>query len=360
MNDQGRPRGLGRGLSALLGEPVRTEPPKAPAPAQVKPDRPAPSWLTDPNPPGPAASTPAADAPRNIVELPIASAPAPESAAPIATPVAIPGASSGEGGPRALSIELVQRNPAQPRKYFDETELTELSNSIRTHGVLQPILVRPIANGRYEIVAGERRWRAAQRAGLHSIPVVVRELDEVEVLEIAIVENVQRTDLNPIEEAQGFQALMDRFGRTQQDIADVVGKSRPHIANMLGLLALPEEIQTMVRDGRLSAGHARAIKTAPDPIGLARRVIAEGLNVREIERLAQQVKDEALGPRLSVSGPRASAEKDADTRAMEQSLASALGLSVSINDKNGAGEVRISYKSLEQLDDIARRLRGGG
>src|SRR5262249_36583528 len=156
-----------------------------------------------------------------------------------------------------------------------ENELSELSDSIKTHGVLQPILVRPIAGGRYEIVAGERRWRAAQRAGLHSIPAVVRELNEVEVLEIAIVENVQRTDLNPIEEAQGFQALIDRFGRTQQDIADAVGKSRPHIANMLRLLALPEELQEMVRDGRLTAGHARAILTAPDPRALAARAISE-------------------------------------------------------------------------------------
>ncbi|MEJ0058210.1 MAG: ParB/RepB/Spo0J family partition protein [Terricaulis sp.] len=189
--------------------------------------------------------------------------------------------------------------------------------------MLQPILVRPIAGGRYEIVAGERRWRAAQRAGLHSIPAIVRELDEVEVLEIAIVENVQRTDLNPIEEAQGFQALMDRFGRTQQDIADAVGKSRPHIANMLRLLALPDDMQEMVRDGRLTAGHARAILTAPDPRALAMRAIADGLNVREVERLAQQAKDERHGPRHTPAP--VIDNKDADTLALQRSLSEALG-----------------------------------
>jgi ParB family chromosome partitioning protein len=216
--------------------------------------------------------------------------------------------------------------------------------------------VRPIAGGKYEIVAGERRWRAAQRAGLHTIPAVVRELNELEVLEIAIVENVQRMDLNPIEEAQGFQALIDRFGRTQQEIADSVGKSRPHIANMLRLLALPEDLQEMVRDGRLSSGHARAILTAPDPRGLAQRAISEGLNVREIERLAQVAKDEKHGPRVTSAAADA---KSADTRALEQSLSTALGLEVSINDKNGAGDVKVAYKTLEQLDEVIRRLRGG-
>ncbi|MBN8607142.1 MAG: ParB/RepB/Spo0J family partition protein [Caulobacterales bacterium] len=360
-----RPRGLGRGLSALLGEPVRTEPPAAqPTPANA--------WAQ------PQAEPPRApvEPPRNVFELPIANSnpapqpapapsifaapepPTPTPAAPVVTQAAPTQAAAGEGGPRSISIDLVQRNPQQPRKHFDEADLSELSNSIKTHGVLQPILVRPIADGRYEIVAGERRWRAAQRAGLHTIPAVVRELNEVEVVEIAIVENVQRTDLNPIEEAQGFQALIDRFGRTQQEIADAVGKSRPHIANMLRLLALPDDLQEMVRDGRLSSGHARAILTAPDPRGLAQRAISEGLNVREIERLAQQAKDEKHGPRASAASP-AIAEKSADTRALEQSLSNALGLEVTITDKNGAGELKISYKTLEQLDDVMRRLRGG-
>ena len=348
-----RPRGLGRGLSALLGEPVKTE---APKPANNVFGQP------QPQPEPPRAPI---EPPRNVFELPITqAAPAPANE-PVAPPVAAAPAASAPtqaaadaAGPRSIPIDLVQRNPQQPRKHFDEAELNDLSSSIKTHGILQPILVRPIADGKYEIVAGERRWRAAQKAGLHSIPAVIRELNEVEVLEIAIVENVQRMDLNPIEEAQGFQALIDRFGRTQQEIADAVGKSRPHIANMLRLLQLPDDLQEMVRDGRLSSGHARAILTAPDPRGLAQRAIQEGLNVRDIERLAQQAKDEKHGPRVTPGGSSAEA-KNADTRALEQSLSNALGLDVTINDKAGAGEVKISYKTLDQLDDVIRRLRGG-
>ncbi|MDZ4689926.1 ParB/RepB/Spo0J family partition protein [Terricaulis sp.] len=355
MSEIARPRGLGRGLSALLGEPVRTDAPR-PAFGQAQPER-API-----------------EPPRNVFELPITNAQQPQAVAPepvapvvsepVAPPVAVapvteataPTQVGSDVGPRSIPIDLVQRNPQQPRKHFDEADLSELASSIKTHGVLQPILVRPIADGRFEIVAGERRWRAAQRAGLHTIPAVIRELNEVEVLEIAIVENVQRADLNPIEEAQGFQALIDRFGRTQEEIADAVGKSRPHIANMLRLLKLPEDLQEMVRDGRLSSGHARAILTSPDPRGLAQKAISEGLNVREVERLAQVAKDEKHGPRASVVAAEA---KNADTRALEQSISNALGLEVTISDKNGAGEVKIAYKSLEQLDDVIRRLRGG-
>jgi ParB family transcriptional regulator, chromosome partitioning protein len=353
-----RPRGLGRGLSALLGEPVRTEPPK---PANTSWPQPA------PQPPAPQAEAPRPAPPpiepaRNVFELPVTNvqqqspAPQPQQPHPAPAPQAAPPQAAAESGPRSIPIDLVQRNPQQPRKHFDESELTELAGSIKTHGVLQPILVRPIADGRYEIVAGERRWRAAQRAGLHAIPAVIRDLNEVEVLEIAIVENVQRTDLNPLEEAQGFQALIERFGRTQQDIADAVGKSRPHIANMLRLLQLPDDIQEMVRDGRLSSGHARAILTAPDPRGLAQKAISEGLNVREVERLAQIAKDEKHGPRASVVAAEA---KSADTRALEQSLSNALGLDVTIVEKGEAGEVKIAFKSLAQLDEVIRRLRGG-
>lgn len=347
MSDFARPRGLGRGLSALLGEPVKTDmgAAKQPTPAN------APAWEAQASAEPPKPIEP----PRNVFELPITNnAPQPPAAAPVAA-AAPATAASNEAGPRSIPIDLVGRNPQQPRKHFDESDLSDLSNSIRTHGVLQPILVRPIAGGKFEIVAGERRWRAAQRAGLHAIPAVVRDLNEVEVLEIAIVENVQRTDLNPIEEAQGFQALIDRFGRTQQDIAEAVGKSRPHIANMLRLLALPDDLQEMVRDGRLSSGHARAILTAPDPRGLAQRVLTEGLNVREVERLAQQAKDEKHGPRVTPG----SDSKSADTRALEQSLSNALGLDVTITDKNGQGDIKVSYKTLEQLDDLVRRLRGG-
>ncbi|HRP11733.1 MAG TPA: ParB/RepB/Spo0J family partition protein, partial [Terricaulis sp.] len=339
------------------GEPVRTEPPK-PAPAWPQPQAAPPA-------PAPQAEAPRAapapiEPPRNVFELPVANVQQPPAApvqpaapAPQAAPQQ---AAAADAGPRALPIDLVQRNPSQPRKHFDESDLTELAGSIKTHGVLQPILVRPIPDGKYEIVAGERRWRAAQRAGLHSIPAVIRDLNEVEVLEIAIVENVQRTDLNPIEEAQGFQALIDRFGRTQEEIAEAVGKSRPHIANMLRLLKLPDDIQEMVRDGRLSSGHARAILTAPDSHGLAMKAINEGLSVREVERLAQIAKDEKHGPRASVLAAEA---KSADTRALEQSLSNALGLDVTIAEKGQAGEVKISYKSLAQLDEVIRRLRGG-
>jgi len=352
MSDFGKPRGLGRGLSALLGEPVSTRPLEQPAAPPPQPQS-QPAWIPPVAPVTPAAPT------ANVVELKRAQPPAAAPAAP-EPPAITPPAMAGQGsadknvGPRALAIDLIQRNPNQPRRHFGEQELTELSGSIKAHGVLQPILVRPIADGRYEIVAGERRWRAAQRAGLHAIPAVIRELDELEVLEIAIVENVQRTDLNPLEEAQGFQALIERFGRTQQDIADAVGKSRPHIANMLRLLALPEDLQDMVRDGRLTAGHARALLTAPDPRGLAKKTIELGLNVREVEKLAAAAKDARDGVRVSAGA----AEKDADTRALETKLSEVLGLAVIITDKNGAGELRIAYRTLEQLDDIARRLSG--
>lgn len=349
-------RGLGRGLSALLGEPVRTETPPANAP----------TFNTQPQQPAPQPRAPI-EPPRNVFELPVTNAqpqpaaPTPPAAAqpPAMQPAAAaakPPSAASDAGHRSVPIDLVQRNPSQPRKHFDESELNDLSSSIRAHGVLQPILVRPIPGGKFEIVAGERRWRAAQRAGLHAIPAVVRDLNEVEVLEIAIVENVQRMDLNPIEEAQGFQALIDRFGRTQEEIAEAVGKSRPHIANMLRLLKLPDDLQEMVRDGRLSSGHARAILTAPDPRGLAQRAISEGLNVREVERIAQQAKDEKHGPR---AGTASAETKSADTRALEQSLSNALGLEVSITDRNGQGEVKVSYKTLEQLDEVIRRLRGG-
>jgi ParB family chromosome partitioning protein len=339
-------------LSALLGEPVKadfgTKPPETPSatPPAAKSNPAGPNVFELPVTPTPAPPTQQAPQPQ---QQPTAQSPV-QTAAPKS-------ATAGEGGPRQIPIDLVQRNPGQPRKHFDEAELTDLANSIRAHGVQQPILVRPIEGGRYEIVAGERRWRAAQRAGLHAIPAVARDLDELEVLEIAIIENVQRADLNPIEEAQGFQALIDRFGRTQQEIADSVGKSRPHIANMLRLLSLPDDLQEMVRDGRLSSGHARAILTAPDPRGLAQKAISEGLNVREIERLAQIAKDEKHGPR--VTSASAGDGKSADTRALEQSLSNALGLEVTIAERGTAGELKVSYKTLEQLDDVIRRLRGG-
>lgn len=260
------------------------------------------------------------------------------------------------GGAIEAPIELIRRNPDQPRKSFGEAELEELAASIRAKGVIQPLLLRPApgAAGEYQIVAGERRWRAAQRAGLRTVPAVVREFDDQEVLEIAIVENVQRSDLNAIEEALGYKALVDRFGHTQEAVAEVVGKSRSHVANALRLLALPEEVQGHVLEGRLSAGHVRAIAAASDPAGLARQVIDKGLNVRDAEALARKASDRVSRP----GGGRgaASAFKDADTEVLESDLEALIGMRVQIVDKGGAGEVRISYASLEQLDDLCRRL----
>jgi ParB family chromosome partitioning protein len=265
-------------------------------------------------------------------------APAPDGAAR-------PGASE-------IPIELVRPNPHQPRRRFDEAELEELATSIRGKGVLQPILVRaaPDAPGAYQIVAGERRWRAAQLAGVRAIPALVREFTDAEVLEIAIVENVQRTDLSPIEEAEGYRSLIERFGRTQGDVADTVGKSRVHVTNALRLLQLPPSVQEMVRDGRLTAGHARAIGGKPYPETLARQVIDRQLNVRQAEALAR-------GGASSRSQPRArSARKDPDTLSLETDLSEALGMPVEILDTGGAGEIRVRYSTLEQLDDVCRRL----
>ena len=270
---------------------------------------------------------------------------------------------SGEGptpttGVAELPIEFLQRNPDQPRRDFSEVDIEELAASVREKGVLQPILVRPMPGqpGQYQIVAGERRWRAAQKAALRQVPVVIRELDDLEALEIAIIENVQRADLNAIEEALGYKALMERFGRTQDAVAQNVGKSRSHVANALRLLGLPEAVQLELRAGRLSAGHARALAAAPDPAGLAREVIERGLNVRETEALARKAQGGGDQPRGSGGGRSAPAGKDADTRALEEDLAEVLGLTVEIADRGGVGELRISYASLEQLDDLCQRL----
>jgi ParB family chromosome partitioning protein len=259
------------------------------------------------------------------------------------------------GDGRGLPIELIGANPDQPRRDFDEDELEELTASIRERGVLQPILVRPSPTelGRYQIVAGERRWRAAQRAGLREMPAVIRDLDDLKTLEIAIIENVQRVDLNAIEEAFGYRDLIERFGRTQEDIARIVGKSRSHVANAVRLLGLPDSVQAALRAGQLSAGHARALAAAPDPEALARQVLDQGMNVREAEALARRAQASARKPAANASS------KDADTRALEEDLGDTLGLRVEINDRGGLGEMRIHYASLEQLDDLCRRLTRG-
>lgn len=272
------------------------------------------------------------------------------------------------GGPvRALSpmrdvpIDLIDPNASQPRAVFHDEDMEELTNSIRERGVLQPILLRPLPNGRFEIVAGERRWRASQKVGLHTVPAVVRELDDLQVMEIAIVENVQRADLSAIEEARGYEVLIARFGRTQELVAQVVGKSRSHVANMLRLLTLPGSVQNLVVENKLSAGHARALITADNPEALAEQVMAKGLSVRETEALVRKGAAPAVRGGASRGGGGGSgADKDTDTLALENDLAEVLGLSVQIADRGGAGELKISYKTLEQLDDLCRRLSRTG
>ena len=257
-------------------------------------------------------------------------------------------------GVRDIHIELIHRNPDQPRRHVDPEEIADLERSIRDKGILQPIIVRPSPNtpSEFEIVAGERRWRAAQQAGMTAIPALVRALNDDRAYEIAIVENVQRTDLNPLEEAQAYAVLVNRFGHTQDQIAQAIGKSRSHVANTLRLAQLPEGVQAHVLAGRLTAGHSRALLTAENAEALADQVAREGLSVRETEALARG--ERAPAPKKT-SGPRAKA-KDADTEALEADLEDALGLSVDIADRGGVGEVRIKYATWEQLDEVCRRL----
>lgn len=251
-----------------------------------------------------------------------------------------------------VPVEKVFPNPNQPRRDFPAEALQDLAASIRTQGIIQPLIVRPRGSDEYEIVAGERRWRAAQIATLHEVPVLVRTLTDEETLEISIVENIQRSDLNPIEEAQAYRQLMDKFGHTQEKLAEALAKSRSHVANLLRLLQLPEDVQTFLREGRLSAGHARALITAPDPSDLARQVIARGLTVRQTEDLAKTVSVRKPGP------ARRAPEKDADTRALEADLSANLGMSVSIEHEAGgnSGVLKIRYSSLEDLDLLCRGL----
>jgi ParB family chromosome partitioning protein len=255
-----------------------------------------------------------------------------------------------------IDLDLIRRNPAQPRRSFDEVALNELAESLKAKGVLQAILVRPDPKdrGKFQIIAGERRWRAAKIAGLKSIPALVREIDELELLEIGIIENVQRADLNPIEEAEAYEALMKRFGRTQDSLAQSVGKSRVHIANTLRLLQLPESARAYVRDGKLSAGHARAALGAPDPGALIRIAAEKGLSVRDVESRAKDAREGGTIETKSAKSP--GAEKDVDTEALEADLTRTLGLAVDIRHGKDGGELRIRYRDLEQLDDVCRRL----
>ena len=261
----------------------------------------------------------------------------------------------------SLPIEKIQPNPDQPRRTFSDDNLSELAASIRAKGIIQPLIVRKSQKvpDTYEIVAGERRWRAAQLAQLHELPVLVREFDDVEVLEIAIIENIQRSDLNPVEEAAGYKQLMDKFGHTQEKLAEALGKSRSYIANLLRLLHLPDEVLNLLKSGALSAGHARALITSDNPVELAKQVVSGGLSVRATETL---VKKAAAGdnpvPKKAASSARNPGSKDADTRALEGDLSAALGLTVSVDHSanDTSGQITLTYKTLEQLDDICRIL----
>ncbi|MGP8232406.1 MAG: ParB/RepB/Spo0J family partition protein [Methylovirgula sp.] len=254
-------------------------------------------------------------------------------------------------GQKKIPLAFLRPNPRNPRKAFDDQDLEDLVASIREKGIIQPILARTIAGlaDLYEIIAGERRWRAAQRAGLHDAPVILVEADDKQALELAIVENVQRADLNALEEALGYQQLETEYSYTQADLAKVIGKSRSHVANTLRLLKLPEKTKQLLAEGKLSAGHARALLTRADADEIAARIVAQGLSVRDVERLAQKAAPQAK--------PKHAQEKDADTRALEKDLSDALGLLVAIAHHGEAGELRIRYKSLEQLDDVVRKLK---
>ena len=328
-------KNLGRGLSALLGEDDEDD---IATPVSVAPS-------SDGAPPG---------APDDVDD---------------ATPVAAPGgegdAASSRRGPQMMPIEHLQPGKYQPRHAMSDAELKELAQSIKDKGVLQPLLVRPLSGGghgdaTHEIIAGERRWRASQLAQIHEVPVLVRALDDQETLEVALVENLQRQDLSPLEEADGYRRLMDEFSHTQEVLSDVIGKSRSHVANMLRLLNLPEDVKDMLDDGRLSFGHGRALSGAADPSALAARVVKKGLNVRQTERLVKQEKGGGTGGRSGAGGAAKGArEKDADTRALEHDLGNLLGLSVDIRSHGPKGTITFHYDTLEQLDDLLGRIMSG-
>ena len=258
---------------------------------------------------------------------------------------------------QVVPIEKIIPNPDQPRKQFDSDALDDLVSSIREKGVLQPLIVRKSGDN-FEIVAGERRWRAAQRAKLHELPVIIRDFTDTEVLEVAIIENIQRADLNSIEEAAGYKQLMDRFGHTQEKMAEALGKSRSHIANLLRLLSLPSTVQAHVTQGSLSAGHARALVTARDPDALVKKIINRGLSVRQTEALVKKSQQSGDDPGLTATQKQTSSAKDADTRALEEDLAAATGVKVTLSHKPNAesGQLTLHYSTLEQLDDLCIKL----
>jgi ParB family chromosome partitioning protein len=259
---------------------------------------------------------------------------------------------------RKVPIESLRPNPRNPRKAFSDAELAELADSVRERGIIQPIVVRPVKGktDAYEIVAGERRWRAAQRAGLHDVPIVPLDINDAQALEFAIIENVQRTDLNPLEEAAGYLALMEEFDHDQEDVAKIVGKSRSHIANTVRLMKLSEPVKAYVRSGKLTAGHARMLVGQPNAEELAEMIVARGLNVRQVEKLAREDGKKQV---RELKPPRRTG-KDADTVALEKRVSDALGLQVSVDHRGSWGILHIHYRDLDQLDDVLRRLEGKG
>ena len=270
--------------------------------------------------------------------------------APVAA--AAPKSSSPQGEMR-VPIEMVVPNPDQPRRTFVQEELEELASSIKERGVIQPLIVRqdPKNKDQYQIVAGERRWRASQIAGVHEVPVLLREMDDLEVLEVAIIENIQRADLNPVDEAMGYRQLMDRFGHTQEKLGDALGKSRSHIANLLRLLNLPDQVLGYLRDGKLTMGHARALVPSENALALAQAIIQRNLSVREVEELMK-----APEPKKALSGSKP--KKDPNTVELEKGLSAELGVKAVIDDKGGKGVLKLNYKNLDQLTDLIRRLTG--
>ena len=312
-DDKGRPRQLGRGLEALFG-----------------------------------------DSRANLA------APATGSAITGNDGAKLPNIGGGPGVMRMLPISRLIPNPSQPRRQFDDAALRELTESIREQGILQPLIARTIPSNedKFEIVAGERRWRAAQRAQVHEAPVIVREFNDAEAFAVALIENIQRDELSPLEEAEAFSRLAKDFGKTQEQVADVVGKSRSHVANMIRLLDLPDDVRKMLQDGSLSMGHARAILRAPDPSELALKIVTEGLNVREAELLGKKSRKKTLG-KSSRYKRKGLLNKDADTLALERELSNGLGAKVEVTFDGTGGYLRLQYKSLEQFEDIVDRLMRG-
>lgn len=322
MNADSKKRGLGRGLDALFGEAKREENARGNVPTRGVPAAPA------------------------------------QAAAPKQTMIET---SSSTGAPRKISVERLTPGKFQPRRQFNDDAINQLADSIAVHGILQPIVVRPIGsvsapNAIFEIIAGERRWRAAQKAQLHEVPVIIRELDDQQALEFGLIENLQREDLTPLEEAEGFERLMDEFGHTQEQLAQQLGKSRSHVANTLRLMKLPEAVKSLLQQGRLSAGHARTLVGSKHAEEIAASIVKRGLSVRQTEKLVQQLDGGKTSAAKSAKKPLFR-QKDVDILALEEKMTSMLGLRFAIDNKEGGqGTLTIEYKSLEQLDDVLARL----